>query len=108
MRNWPNETFRHVAEVDVEVAPAAWSPGLRHVLRENLARPDALDEHRAEVAYQRGDEILRAERVGRTDGSPLLPERAEAAADHFRLPVKINQPLLDQPRHLQVTVKLKH
>src|SRR3712207_7333103 len=41
-------------------------------------------------------------------GRRLLPERAEHAADHFRLPVEVDQPLLDQPRHLQVAVKLQH
>src|SRR3954470_20478744 len=108
MRDWPDETSGHVAEVDVEVAPATWPPGLRHVLREDLARADAFDEHRAEVADQRRDEILRLQSVGGAHGGRLLPERAEDAADDFRLPIEIDQAFFDQSRQFQITVQLKH
>ena len=45
MRDRPKESFFHVAEMDVEILAARRSPSLRHVLREDLPRPNAFDEY---------------------------------------------------------------
>src|SRR3979411_2712434 len=44
MRDWTNEPLLHVAEVNIEIAAAGRSPGLRHILRKNLARTNSLYE----------------------------------------------------------------
>src|SRR5689334_14218199 len=47
MRDRANEALLHVTEVDVEISAAGWSPRFCHVLREDVARANAFDEHRA-------------------------------------------------------------
>src|SRR5215212_4409871 len=74
MRDWPDEALLHIAKVDIEISSARRSPRLRHVLRKNLARPDAFDEHRAEIANQRRDEIPGLQRVSRADGRCFLAQ----------------------------------
>jgi hypothetical protein len=107
VRDGADEALLQIAEVDVEVAPLRRPPRLRHVLREDFARADALDEHRAEVADERRDEVLLPERVGRPHGGRLLPERAEDAAHDLRLPVEVDEFFFDQPRQHEVAIKLK-
>ena len=108
MGDGTNETFFHVAKVNIQIAAAGRTPGLGHVLRKNVARANPFDEDCAQVPNQRCDEILRLQCIGRTDGSSFLAQRAKHAADNLRLPVEIDQTLLDQTRKLQVTVKLEH
>jgi hypothetical protein len=58
MGDWANETFVHVAKVNIKVASAGRPPGLRHILGKDVARFDPLHQHGAKIANQRGDEIL--------------------------------------------------
>src|SRR3712207_7693678 len=46
-------------------------------------------------------------RVGRAHRGRLLPQRAEDAADDLRLPVEVDQALLDQPRELEPAVEFE-
>src|ERR1043165_9763854 len=95
MRDWTNEALRQIAKVNIEISAARWSPRLGHVLREDLTWLDTLDEHRAEIADQRRDEVLRFERVRGADRGRFLAQRTKYAADDFRLPVKIDQAFFD-------------
>src|SRR3712207_7098568 len=80
-RDWSSDVCSsdllfQIAEVNVEVAPARRPPGFSHVLRENLSRANAFDEHRAQVPNQRADEILRRSeerRVGKECRSRWSP-----------------------------------
>src|SRR5205085_1626794 len=108
MRDRPNETSGHVAEVNVEVAPARRPPGLRHVLRENLSRSDAFNQHRAEIAYQRRDEILQLQSISRADCRRFLSKRTKHATHNFRLTIKIYKTLFHKPGQFQITIKLQH
>src|SRR5258707_212625 len=63
MRDGPEKTFVQITKVNVEIFAAGRSPGLRHVLRKNLAGTNAFDEHRAEIANDRSDEVFRTKRV---------------------------------------------
>src|ERR1043165_3632092 len=98
MRDGPEETFLHVAKVDIQIFPARRAPGFGHVLRKDLARADTFDEDRPEIANDRRDEIVRTERISRAHGSGFLAERTENAADNFRLAIEIDDALFDQPR----------
>src|SRR4051812_27628449 len=45
MRDWTDKPFLNIAEVDVEILAAGWSPRLRHVLRKDLARSNAFNQY---------------------------------------------------------------
>src|ERR1043165_6719382 len=107
MRDWTNEALRQIAKVNIEISAARWSPRLGHVLRKDLTWLDALDEHRAEIANQRRDEVLRFERVGGADRGRFLAQRTKYAADDLRLPVKIDQPFFDESREFQVAINFE-
>src|SRR5690242_1634462 len=79
VRDWTNETLLQVAKVNVEIFAAGGSPRLRHVLREDLARSNALDQNRAEVSDQRRDEVLLLKGVSSADRSCFLAQRAKHA-----------------------------
>src|SRR5689334_9269136 len=104
MRDWTNEALLHVAEVNVEVSAAGWSPRFCHVLREDLTRANAFYEHGAEVSNQRGDEVMRLERVSSADCRRFLVQRTKHAADDFRLAIKVHETLFDETREFQVTI----
>ena len=44
MRNRTDKSFLHIAEVNIEIASTRRSPGFRHVLREDFARPNAFNQ----------------------------------------------------------------
>jgi len=94
-RDGADEPFLEIAEVDVEVLPCRGSGPLRHVLLEDVDRFGSLDEDRAEVADQRGDEIPGLQGVRGPHGLGLLSQRPVDAADHFALAVQVDQPLLE-------------
>src|SRR6476620_1466623 len=96
MRDWTNESLLHVAEVNVKVLSAGWTPGFCHVLREDVARLNALHEHRAKVTNQRRNEILRLESVCTANRSRFLSQRTKDTADDLGLTVKINEPFFDE------------
>src|SRR6266542_1848193 len=87
MRNRTNEAFRHVAEMNIQIASARWSPGFRHILRKDLARANSLYQHRPKIANQGGNKILWPQRVGAADGSCLLAQRTADAADNLGLAI---------------------
>src|ERR1051326_796443 len=98
MRDWTNEALREIAKVNVEISATRWTPRLRHVLREDLTWLDALDEHRAEIANQRRDEVLRFERVRGADRGRFLAQRTKYAPNNFLLPARIDKPFFAEPR----------
>src|SRR6185503_4465868 len=106
MRDGTNEALFHIAKVDIEIATAGRSPGFGHVLRENFARSNSFHEYCAEIANQRRDEVVRLERISGAHGSSFLAERAKNASHHFRLPIEVDEPFLNQACQLQITIKL--
>ena len=66
-----------------------------------------LTKHRAQIANQGSNKVARLERIGGSHGRCFLTERTKHATNNFRLPVKINESLLDQARQFQITVKLQ-
>jgi hypothetical protein len=74
VRNRPDETLVHVAEVHVQIFSARRSPGFGHVLRKDLARPNAFHKTSAEVANDRRNEILRPKCVSRSNRSRFLAQ----------------------------------
>ena len=64
---------------------------LGHVLRENVARRDALDEESTDVADHRSHPVALFKRVGGADGDGFLAEAGVEAADDFVL--------AEEPRH---------
>src|ERR1700682_2435572 len=108
MRDGTNETLLHITEMNVQITAPRWSPGFGHVLRKDLARLDSTDEHRTQIANDRRQEILRLQRVSRAHRGSFLAQRAKHAADNFRLAIEIDQALFEQPRQLQVAIKLEH
>ncbi len=109
MRDLADEPALEVAEVDVELAAARRRVAPRHVLPEDLHRLGALHEHRAQIANERREKIaLRAiERVRAPHGVRFLAERPEQPADDLRLPVQVDEPLLERSRQAQVVVELE-
>ena len=87
--------------MNVQILAAGRSPRLRHVLRKDVARSNALDEHRAEITDQRRDEILWLERVSGSNCRRFLTKRAKHTANDFRLPVKIDESFFYESRQLQ-------
>src|ERR1700730_1426411 len=79
MRDWTNEAFLHVAEVDVKVASTGWSPGLSHVLREDVAWPNPLHQHGAEISNQGCNEVPRLKRISTSDCRSFLAQRTKDA-----------------------------
>src|SRR2546425_11978908 len=75
MRDWTNEAFLHVAEVNVKVASAGWSPGLSHVLREHVAWPNPLHQHGAEISNQGRHKIPRPKCISTSDCRSFLAQR---------------------------------
>ena len=75
-----------------EMAGAVFAFGgrsvLGHVLRENVARGNAFDEERADVADHRSHPVAFLERVGGADGNGFLAEAGVEAADDFVLAEK--------------------
>ena len=107
MRDRPNKTFAHVAEVDVQVFAAGRPPGLRHVLRKDFARANSFHKAGAEIANYRRDEIVRPQRVSRADRRRFLTQRTIDTTDHFGLTIEIDDPLFHQTRKLQVAIQLE-
>src|SRR5207237_447151 len=87
MRDWTNEAFLHVAEVNVKVATTGWSPGLSHVLREDVAWPNPLHQHGAEISNQGRNEIPGLKCISTSDCRTFLAQRTKDAADHFGLAI---------------------
>src|SRR6185503_11432305 len=100
MRDRTDESFTHIAEMNVEIASAGRAPGLGHVLREDVARANALHEHGAKIANQRSDEILPLERVSCAYRGGFLAQGTKHAANNFCLTIQIDQSLFDQTREL--------
>jgi hypothetical protein len=102
---------RQVDDVDVEIAAAGVRRSLRHVLAEDLERPNPDGHQRAHVADERQNGVAAIERIGRGYRLPLLPERSIEAADHLALAEEDHEPLFDvarQPReivHLEQLVR---
>jgi hypothetical protein len=63
-----------VAEVDVELAAAGRRVPLGHVLAQDLERSGTLHQHRAQVPDERGQHVLRPERVRAAHRTGLLAE----------------------------------
>src|SRR2546429_6259282 len=74
MRNWADEASVHIAEMHVEIFSTRWAPGLRHVLGKDFARPNSFNEHSAEIANDRRDEIIRPQSISRSDGGGFLAQ----------------------------------
>ncbi len=74
MRDRAEETLLEVTKVNIEIFSARRSPRFGHVLRQNLARTNTFDEHCAEIANDWGDEIIRTQRVSRTNCRRFLTE----------------------------------
>ena len=109
VRDLPDESSHQVAVVDVELATARGRVALRHVLLDDLGWLRALDQHRSEVADERRQHVsLRSiERIGAADSVSLLTERAEQAADYFRLAIQVDQPLFERAGESHVVVELQ-
>src|SRR5258705_4665287 len=107
MGDGSNESFLHVAEVDVEISTAGRSPRLSHVLRKDLARTNSFDENSTKIANQGRQKILRLQCECTADCGRFLAQRAEDSADNFCLPVEVYQTLFHKPGQLQVTIKLE-
>src|SRR2546422_5935313 len=93
--------------MDVQLAPARGAVGLGHVLPQDRDRLGAHDEHGAQVADQRRQDVRvgpSGQGVRRPDRLPLLTERAEQAADHLGLAVEGGEPLLQGPGEPQVAI----
>ena len=46
-------------------------------------------------------------RVGRSNGSRLLPQGSKNTTNDFRLPVEIHQSLFDETREFQIAIKVE-
>jgi len=86
-----------VAEVDVELAAARGRVALAMYWRRTSSgvAPFTSMEPRLRISGESTSSA--AERVRRADRAGLLSQRAEEAADHLRLPVQVDQPLLERP-----------
>src|SRR5687767_7620947 len=67
MRDWTNEAFFHVAKVNIKIASPRWSPGLGHILREDISWPNPLHQHGAEIANQWRHEVSGLKRICTSD-----------------------------------------
>src|SRR5690349_8435866 len=107
MGDWTNKSFLHVAEVNVEVFAAGWSPRLRHVLRKDISRANALNEHGAEISNQWRDEVLRLQRVCGSNSRSFLAEGPKHTTNNLCLAVEIYETLFHQPSELQITIEFE-
>src|SRR6185295_2030216 len=107
MRDWANKALFHVAEMDVEIFAARWSPRFCHVLREDFARANAFNKHGAKISDQRGDEVLGLKRVCSANCRRFLAQRAKHTADNLRLAIEIYEALFDETREFQVAIELE-
>src|SRR5437879_2509426 len=108
MRNRTDESFVQITEVDVEIFATRRPPRFGHVLSKNLTRANAFYEASAQIANDRRDEIIRTQRISRTNRRRFLPQRSIDTPDDLRLSIKIDNALLDQSRQYQIAIKLKH
>jgi hypothetical protein len=102
-----HEPALEVAEVGVDVLAARGAAGPGHVLHHDFARLDAADEHGAEIADERPDDVLGTQGVGAAHGDRLLPAAGVEAAHHLALAVEVAQPVFGHPVELQVAVDLE-
>src|ERR1044072_5358979 len=107
MRDWTNKTFLHVAEVNVEIAAAGWSPRFGHVLCKDVARADSFNEYSAEVSDQWRYEVVRLESVGSPHRRRFLPKRTKYPTNNLCLPVEIHETLFHEASELQITIEFE-
>src|SRR5262245_53622090 len=87
MGDWTNEAALHITKMNIQISATRGSPGLGHVLRKDVARPDSLNEHCTEIAYQGSDEVMRLQRISTTDRGSFLAQRAKYSPHRFGLSV---------------------
>src|ERR1051326_3394380 len=108
MRNRTNESFIHIAEVHIQIFAARWAPCFGHVLRKDFTWTYPLDEAGPKIANNRSDEIVRPQRVSRTNRGSFLAQRSVNASHYFCLAIEIDYALFHQARQFQITVELEH
>src|SRR5258708_535881 len=84
-----------VAEVAGAVLAFGGRGVFRHVLGEDVARRNAFDEERADVADHRGHPVFFLEGGGAADGDGLLAEAGVETADDFVLAEEAGHGVLD-------------
>jgi hypothetical protein len=109
VRDLADESADEIAVMDVELASARGRVTLCHVLLDDLVRLRALNQHRAEVPDQRGEDVAfgAVEGVRAADGVRLLAEGAEQSADDLCLAVEIDETLLEGARQSHIVVELE-
>ncbi len=80
---------------------------LRHVLREDVARLEALHQQRADVADHRRDPVARLERVRGADRNRFLPEARIEAADDFVLAEQAHHALFELAVELHEVIQIE-
>ncbi len=95
MGDLADEPAVEVADVDVELPAAGEAVAPCHVLPQDLHRPGALYQHRAEVPDERGEHVAGLESVGGAYSVRFLPERTEQPADDLGLPIQGHQTLFE-------------
>src|SRR2546425_8892354 len=97
MRDLTEVPLLEIVEMDVQLAPTRGALRLGHVLPQDRNRLGTHDEHGAQVADQRRQDVRvgpLGQGVRRPDRLPLLTERAKQTADYLALALEGGGPLL--------------